>query len=68
MIIIKILVVPILIFLYLVVAMPLVLRDIMHLMCIYLDGAFDYTAKFAGFTPGLWPLPKASDNPLPYQN
>lgn len=60
-------VVPILILLYLSAGIPLLLRNVLHRITICFDMSFDWTAKIGGMDCKYWPLPKASDAPLPFQ-
>lgn len=58
--------VPALVALYLLPLPFLVTRDSMHRIVYFLDYAFDHVAKLAGWDSRYWPLPKASEAPLPY--
>lgn len=63
----KVLAVPILIALYVLCLGPLLVRDGCQLLLIGMDKAFDWIAVSVGWDPRFWPLPAASDNPLPYE-
>ena len=62
----KIIAVPILVVLYLLQMFPLIVRQVSHCMCIGLDNAFDGLAALVGWDTSFWPLPKASEEKLPW--
>ena len=68
MIAVRVVVVPLLFLLYIFVGVPLVVRNIAHVACVMFDSLFDKLARLAGWNPDYWPVPKASDDPLPLRN
>jgi len=57
--------VPLLILLYGLQVIPLGVRQAAHKMTVWLDHWFDVVAGWCGWDTQYWPLPKASDEPLP---
>lgn len=57
-------VIPILILLYLSAGVLLCGRQVFHHLTKFMDWAFDVIAYCAAWDTTYWPLPKASDNPL----
>jgi hypothetical protein len=61
----RLLAAPLLVFIY-VGCLPLLLtRNVAHIACRWMDTAFDGVCKICGWDNRFWPLPKASDEPLP---
>jgi hypothetical protein len=63
---IRVIAVPLLVLLYIGVAIPLTVRQLSHRVTWFFDWAFDGVAAIAGWDSRFWPLPKASDSPLPW--
>ena len=63
---IRVIAVPILILLYIGAGIPLMLRQLAHRVTWIVDAAFDLVAAIAGWDSRFWPLPKASDSRLPW--
>lgn len=61
----KTIAVPILVALYISAGFFLLMRDGLQYVIKFMDWLFDKTAEFVGWDSRFWPLPKASDNPLP---
>lgn len=62
----RVIVIPILVFLYVIAVVPLTIRQLSHYATYFIDVMFDITAKYVGWDTKYWPLPKASDEPLPF--
>ena len=64
----RVIAIPLLIVLYVGAAIPLTVRQLAHRVTYAFDWAFDKVAKLAGWDCSFWPLPKASDNSLPWED
>jgi hypothetical protein len=62
----KLLAIPLLVALYFVAIFPLAMRNLFQRVTWSLVEAFDTVAMLAGWDTALWPLPRASDSPLPF--
>ena len=62
----RILSTPVLVLLYLGCVPILLLRNALHVLTLWMDNTFDVMCKICGWDNRYWPLPKASDEPLPF--
>lgn len=67
MIFLRIIAIPLLVFIYFLGLVPLVIRQASHIVLWFLDWVFDIIANIAGWDTRYWPIPKVSDEPLPWK-
>jgi len=53
--------IPLLIIVYIVLIIPLIVRDLAQCVCKIGDDIFDYIAYCCGLDTSSWPIPKYSD-------
>jgi hypothetical protein len=58
--------IPLLVLLYVGAIVPLTIRQLSHRLTWCFDWSFDSAVRLAGWDSRFWPLPKASDELLPW--